>query len=136
MNVWRRVWITVGLVVAANGAAMPLRAETGPGKAVYLKYCSACHGETGKGDGVVSGFMRPRPTDLTQLAKKNNGEFPMIEVIHNIDGTQTVSAHGSGDMPVWGEIFRQEAAGQIVGESQVRAKSLLIAEYVRTLQVK
>ncbi|HUI26390.1 MAG TPA: c-type cytochrome [Candidatus Kryptonia bacterium] len=136
MKVWRRAWVTVGLVAALSGAAAPLRAETDPAKAAYLKYCSACHGETGKGDGVVSGFMQPRPTDLTQLAKKNGGQFPMTQVVRDIDGTQTVRAHGTREMPVWGEIFREATAGQIAGESQARVKSLLIAEHVRTLQMK
>ena len=29
-------------------------------KKVYQQYCAACHGSDGKGDGVVSGFMRPK----------------------------------------------------------------------------
>ena len=43
------------------------------GKTLYGRYCSACHGASGRGDGVVSQLMRPEPADLTQLAKKAGG---------------------------------------------------------------
>ena len=51
-------------------------ADADPGRAAYLKYCSACHGADGKGDGVASSAMRPKPADLTQLANAHGGKFP------------------------------------------------------------
>lgn len=35
------------------------------GCALYVKHCSSCHGETGKGDGPAAGALNPRPSDFT-----------------------------------------------------------------------
>ncbi|HVN84516.1 MAG TPA: c-type cytochrome [Candidatus Binatia bacterium] len=135
----KSMWgLFIGTAALTTLVAAPLRAETNQGKAAYLKYCSACHGESAKGDGVVSGFMQPKPTDLTQLAKQNHGEFPMLLVVQGIDGTKTVRAHGDSAMPVWGETFRREGVGASVmsPEANVRGKVMLIADYLRGIQEK
>ena len=107
-----------------------------PGAAMYLRYCGACHGEGGKGDGVVSGFLRPRPTDLTQIAKKAGGTYSSAHVVQLIDGTKTVRAHGDPDMPVWGEVFRQQSTVSLTRRVEAQGKLLLIAEYLRSIQEK
>ncbi len=117
--------VTVGAAEAGN-----------PGKALYLQYCSSCHGSGGQGDGVVAGFLTPKPTDITELAKKNGGKFPFVETMQQIDGTQTVRAHGDPTMPVWGESFRQELAATPDRQARVRGKLMLITEYVRSIQAK
>ena len=58
-----------------------------PGQAMYLRYCGACHGPAGKGDGIAGTFITPKPGDLTQIAKKNGGTFPFQGVPY-IDGTR------------------------------------------------
>ena len=116
--------------------AAPAPAQDNPAKTAYLRYCAACHGETGKGDGLVSTFLRPKPTDLTQIAKTHGGEFPTAWLTRVIDGRQEVGAHGKADMPVWGEVFREEAGEAPAAEAMVRSKVGLINEYVRTLQAK
>lgn len=121
-----------GLTLATAEAKEPIP----PARATYLRYCSACHGETGKGDGVVSHLMNPRPADLTQLAKKNKGEFPFVRVLRIIDGRETMRAHGDPDMPVWGEIFAQEVPGALQKEAAIRGKILLITEYIESIQEK
>jgi mono/diheme cytochrome c family protein len=117
------------------GGPLMARAQD-PARAAYLRYCSACHGETGKGDGVVSGFLRPKPTDLTQVAKQAGGSFPFMQVIESIDGTKTVRAHGDSDMPVWAEVFRMEGSAPIAQQAETRGKALLITEYVSRIQAK
>jgi mono/diheme cytochrome c family protein len=104
-------------------------------KAAYLKYCSACHGPGGKGDGVVSGFLQPRPTDLTQLAKKAGGKFAFVETMDAIDGTKAVPAHGDPTMPVWGEVFRREESG-VSPKARARGKLMLITKYIESVQQK
>ena len=106
------------------------------GKKLYARYCAACHGPDGKGDGVVSQFMRPKPADLTQLAKKAGGKFPFYEVVRTIDGRETVRAHGDPDMPVWGELFTKEAAGSPDRYAVARGKVVLITDYLETIQAK
>jgi hypothetical protein len=50
--------------------------------------------------------MRPKPANLTQIAKKN--AFPALRTMEIIDGRKTVRAHGDPDMPVWGEVLSEE----------------------------
>jgi len=126
---------SVGVLARASSVAGA--AEAGPpGKAMYRKYCAACHGETGKGDGVVSGFMQPKPTDLTQIAKKNGGQFPFMTVAEDIDGTNTIRAHGDPSMPVWGEVFRSDLPSSMARQSEIRGRIMLITEHVRSIQAK
>lgn len=131
------------LMMAAGAGALVLTAvptwagsPPPPAKKMYLKNCSACHGESGKGDGVVSGLMNPRPTDLTQLAKKNGGSFPYMEVFQVIDGRQTVRGHGDPDMPVWGDIFTSDAPESLNDQAVVRGRVMLITEYLESIQAK
>jgi len=72
------------------------------GKAEYRSNCAACHGIDGKGNGPVSKELKTRPTDLTVLAKKNNGVFPLDSVSKVIDGRESIGSHGTREMPIWG----------------------------------
>jgi mono/diheme cytochrome c family protein len=107
---------------------------TALGKSMYLTYCSACHGETGSGDGVVSGFMRPKPTDLTRLAEQAGGRFPFLQTMQVIDGSTTVRAHGDVDMPVWSEVFRDETTATMQRRAEVKGKLLIITEHLASIQ--
>ena len=113
----------VGNVLAANEAGRPL----------YLRYCAACHGREGRGDGPVAPALGEKPMDLTQLAAAHRGEFPMDAVVEAIDGTRTVRAHGVSEMPVWGEVFRPNPDSP-EQEARARDKVIAIADYLRSLQ--
>jgi mono/diheme cytochrome c family protein len=82
------------------------------GRLEYQGYCAVCHGENGKGDGIVSRFLLIKPADLTQLSKNNRGEFPFWRTYWTIDGRQEVRGHGSRVMPIWGNRFRSEEAAE------------------------
>ena len=71
-------------------------------KMEYQSSCAACHGMDGKGNGPVSDELKSRPTDLTLLAKNNNGVFPTSVLNEVIDGTRQTRAHGNSEMPIWG----------------------------------
>ncbi|HYC21841.1 MAG TPA: c-type cytochrome [Candidatus Bathyarchaeia archaeon] len=128
-----------GLIVAAAlvSAAPVARASEAANKQLYLKYCGSCHGPDGKGDGVLSGVLQTKPADLTQIAKKNGGEFPTAEVAKVINGSKTMRAHGDPDMPVWGEVFKQQASsGSSSRKSQAQAKIAFITAYIKSIQEK
>lgn len=119
------------------GSAVAAAEPPPPAKALYLRYCSACHGESGKGDGVVSSFLQPKATDLTKLTKGNHGTFPFVPVMQAIDGTKTIRAHGETNMPVWGESFRREIAdSSLQDQVRVRGRLMLITEYIESIQEK
>jgi mono/diheme cytochrome c family protein len=127
---------TIAFAAAANRATAAEDAQ--PGRALYLKYCSACHGTAGKGDGVAGSLMRPLPADLTTLAARHGGEFPMEQVVRTIDGRQALHAHGAPTMPVWGEVLSEELGSgdrqRPPIERRVQRRIFLIADYLRTIQ--
>jgi mono/diheme cytochrome c family protein len=75
------------------------------GKIEYQSNCASCHGIGAKGDGPMSTELKRRPTDLTVLAKRNNGVFPLNSVYRIIDGRDAIPSHGTREMPVWGYRF-------------------------------
>lgn len=79
------------------------------GKREFVRSCAACHGETGRGDGLVAGLLTVRPPDLTSIRKRHGGKFPASWVYRIIDGRNDLRAHGSEDMPIWGDRYRVDA---------------------------
>ena len=127
--------VLCGIMVLLPAAAVADQSSE-LGKKLYGRYCSACHGPGGKGDGVVSQFMQPKPPDLTQLAKKANGRFPFYDLVRIIDGRETVRAHGDSDMPVWGQMFTAEEGDSPDRHAVARGKVVLITDYLESIQVK
>jgi mono/diheme cytochrome c family protein len=121
------------LLLAAGSASL---AADDTSKAMYLKYCGACHGPSGKGDGIAGTFMRTKPTDLTQIAKRNGGEFPFRRTLEIIDGRKTIRAHGDPDMPVWGEVLDDRMAGDLHRRAMVKGTLTLIVDYIESIQGK
>jgi mono/diheme cytochrome c family protein len=53
-------------VARGEGKGRPLSAaDAAAGKQAYLRECSACHGERGRGDGPAAAHLLPRPRDFT-----------------------------------------------------------------------
>lgn len=132
------MWRTLALALSMSiGAASTCAADSAPpSKQMYLRYCGACHGPQGKGDGIAGTFIRPKPADLTEIAKKSGGEFPFMHVVDVIDGRNTVRAHGDADMPVWGEIFQEQANWDAARRVEMRGRIMLITDYLRAIQEK
>ncbi|MGH7810971.1 MAG: c-type cytochrome [Candidatus Binatia bacterium] len=124
--------LLIGFNVEAPSSA--LAADGDSGKQMYLRFCSSCHGADGKGKGPVARDLKVKVPDLTLLAKKKKGVYPLDDVMATIDGRRLVRGHGERDMPVWGENFRAEAEGKKYPELTSLLKAKIIAEYVATLQ--
>lgn len=103
------------------------------GKDMYLQYCAACHGKEGKGDGPAAKALKVPPTNLSALTSNNHGAFPDIRIARAIDGSDDLAAHGSRDMPIWGEVFNRMDAGGIAS-AKLRVQNL--TEYIKSLQAK
>lgn len=122
------------LVAALSTATLAARADEGveqSGKGRFLERCAVCHGASGKGDGPFATMMTSKPADLTQLAKKNNGEFPFGRVYDTVDGRNMLSAHGTKDMPIWGKELKGSGMG---GETNLRGQLVETLIYLRTIQ--
>ena len=126
-----------GLLLLASGAIAdaepdPLLAEMG--EPYFARYCSACHGPQGRGDGPVAETLRTRPPDLTQIASRRGGRFPDSEIAQRVDGRFAVPAHGSREMPVWGERFSEAVPEPDIGDEIARGKVILLVEYLKSIQ--
>src|SRR5262245_15765322 len=134
----RRALVSLAFLMLGAAAIATSAEQEPPGRQLYLRYCGACHGPQAKGDGVASSFMRPRPSDLTLLAKKHRGEFPLDIVVKTIDGRELPRVHGDPWMPVWGTVLSEEVASadkpKAAVEGKVQGRILAIAEYLRTIQ--
>lgn len=85
----------------------PLIIESMTGQDSFTFYCAPCHGADGKGDGAAAAALKTKPADLTLIVRRAGGTFPRQEIEAFVTGAgRPVPAHGSGDMPVWGPIFR------------------------------
>lgn len=60
------------------------------GRMLFKKYCTACHGDLGRGDGPATAALKPLPPDLSVMAPK-----------HPDGGLAWKIAHGRGAMPSW-----------------------------------
>lgn len=139
----RKVVAALGIFGLAAVAALgqttikkvPVSVRTSPvdAKASYTEYCAVCHGPAGRGDGPAAVALKKAPTDLTQLTKKNAGKFPDAKVSHYIAGEETVAAHGTRDMPVWGTVFHSiDAQDKTIDDLRVYN----LVEYIKTMQVE
>lgn len=109
-------------------------AQTTPGGAVFRTYCASCHGTSARGDGPLASAMKRKPANLTELAKRNGGQFPSDLVFRTIDGRQPVRGHGGPDMPVWGDVFsRSREAGD---EDRVKAVIQSLVNYLDSIQLR
>ncbi len=107
------------------------------GQLEYRSHCAQCHGTSGKGDGPVAAALTKKPADLTMLAKNSGGTFPQEKVTGYINGSETVTAHGTRAMPIWGMEFskgRPGAPGKSVG--QVNARIQMLVDYIKSIQEK
>ena len=78
--------------------------------------------------------MRKKPANLTEIAKRNGGEFPSDLVFRTIDGRQPVRGHGGPDMPVWGDAFeRSREAGD---QARVKAVIQSLVDYLESIQLR
>ncbi len=109
------------------------------GKREFDNNCAVCHGKDGKGGGPFVELLKRAPPDLTTMAKRNGGVFPLARAYEVIEGAGV--GHGTRDMPVWGQEYNVKAAEYYVDvpynpESYVRARILALAEYLNRLQAK
>jgi mono/diheme cytochrome c family protein len=101
------------------------------GDNLYGAYCASCHGVDATGNGPMAAWLKVQPSDLTRIAARNGGKFPLDRVDRIIAGEEALpSGHGTRAMPVWGPVFSQVTRDQDLGK--VRIDNL--ARYLRDIQ--
>lgn len=107
--------------------------ESGAG--LYMQYCASCHGVTAQGDGPAAPALLTPPSDLTRLEERHGQPLPMERLAAWIDGRNAVPAHGSREMPVWGErLYAGDRPDSPARDAARSGTILLILEYLDTQQ--
>ncbi|MCH7600558.1 MAG: cytochrome c [Myxococcales bacterium] len=66
-NITRILFLTAAIAILVPAAASA--GDAAAGKTIFDINCTTCHGMLGKGDGVLSAALNPKPRDLS------SGEF-------------------------------------------------------------
>ncbi len=84
----------------------PLMGDPEKGRDLYARYCRACHGDEGEGDGVMTSLVDMRPIDHTNPASMN--EISNLEMVRSIK-------NGKGNyMPAWKDIITEDEIEALV----------------------
>ena len=135
----RHVLVAIAAVATfATGAAAQTKVDQAPikpvpasdARAMFDNYCAVCHGKTGVGNGPAASALAKAPADLTRIAARNGGTYPETKVKRYIEGLDEVPAHGSRDMPMWGDLFRSLNRDT----AQIRVQAL--SDFLKGMQVK
>ncbi len=98
---------TVGLTTLIAVSIQAALAQQGDaieeGRLQFIEKCAVCHGQEGKGDGVLASSLNQQPADLTRLSESNGGTFPRTETFKKIwgRGDEIVSTHEMTEMPAF-----------------------------------
>lgn len=125
------------VLIAALLGGQALAQDDVIGRGEYMASCAPCHGADADGRGPMADFLTVKPTDLRTIAKRNDGDFPMLRMFEMIDGREGVAAHGGRTMPVWGGRYRaadDERYGPYAGELATRARILELVYYLASIQ--
>ena len=124
-------------VAFVTGCHAPMAGSAIPsydGAMLYRGHCASCHGITGAGDGPMVAQLNIPPIDLRTLSELNDGTFPRLAVMRQIDGRDQRIAHGTRDMPVWGWQFSQAENDDRDSALQASARINALADYLESIQ--
>ncbi len=131
--------VSMAAPAGAQVTDFPTFPDLAPDASEFMFSCSSCHGTDGKGAGFLARHFRDvDPGDLTQLAAKNGGVFPIEDVFAVIDGRNEVVTHGPRQMPVWGarymlEESRDGTPDELI-ELRVRNRINVLVQYLLSIQ--
>ncbi len=140
----RRAQATVGLfalllslVVVSRPAASDSaawRENLADGKQEYEENCVSCHGADGRGQGDLGQKLFKKPTDLTTIAARNEGQFPFQRIFEIIAGDTPVAGHETMHMPEYAD--RMKGDNFKPGYHQAHVRILQLTHYLESLQAK
>ncbi|RIK93010.1 MAG: hypothetical protein DCC71_24225 [Proteobacteria bacterium] len=110
--------------LASAGCERASNAELG--RVQFERYCESCH--------AIDGSSRGGAPDLRRLARKYGTPLPHDEIAAWIDGRRGSEAHGTRDMPVWGdELYETFPANE--STETVRTGTIhVLVEYLDSIQ--
>lgn len=109
------LWVlTLGvsiLLLLASLVEAATRGDPLEGRRLYLTFCFACHGKTGKGDGPFASRLPVKPRDHTDdqyMSQKSDQD------LFNAISGGGEAFHGSRFMPFWNKTFSEEQIWDLV----------------------
>jgi hypothetical protein len=124
--------------------AVGCTADTGPeevaraeGESLFAANCAACHGPNGQGDGLAVAGLSTQSADLTLIAERRDGVWPMLEVMSIIDG-YTKSTTPREDMPVITSLTEGPELEFDTGNGQVvtaPARLVALTRFIESIQM-
>jgi len=134
----RMAYFVVSILLILPGLAVSEMDSIG--KLEFQKNCAACHGLDGTGaNSPFLDFMKKAPPDLTLIVKNNDGVYPYKRIFAMIENPDRNRAHGSSDMPVWGDRYGMEVNEKIGSldpryAKEVEARILELVFYLASIQ--
>ena len=132
MNLFRHTLAAAALFAAASAQAQMI--DEYSGEETYMRFCAACHGASGRGDGPVAEGLPISVPDLTRLQARNGDKFKEELLRKIIDGREVVIVHGTRYMPVWGYEFWVEEGADDEARERVDLIVDNLVEYLRSIQ--
>lgn len=106
------------------------------GRALFLEHCAECHGIGGKGDGPSASGLATKPADLTRIAARRDGVWPMLQVMSIIDGYKELNDLREG-MPIIEDIVEGPMIDFDTGNGvpvPAPVRLVALAEYLESIQ--
>jgi hypothetical protein len=117
----------------AMGCSLEAQSE---GQSLYMENCASCHGVTGRGDGPAATGLRTPPADLTQIAARRDGVWPMLEVMSIVDGYSRRTLKRD-EMPIFDDFLDGDTIDVDTGnglKTPMSTKLIEMVNYLETLQ--
>jgi mono/diheme cytochrome c family protein len=110
--------------------------QTSPasGPQMYATYCAVCHGAKATGDGPAAAAMKTPPADLTTLSQRNHGAFPAAHVGTILQFGVETPAHGTSQMPIWGDLLASLHASSGDTSTVVHQRIVNLTSYLKQIQ--
>jgi len=135
----RNLLVATVVAMCSLAASVVAQPKLELGKRDFENKCAVCHGKDGKGAGPYAEQLKRSLPDLTTMAQRNGGIFPVTRTYESIEGAG--KGHGTRDMPVWGLDYTMQAT-EVLPElpynqaAFVRTRIMALLEYLNQLQVK
>ena len=117
----------------AMGCSLEIQPE---GQSLYIENCASCHGVTGRGDGPAATRLSTPPADLTQIAARRDGIWPILEVMSIIDGYSRRTLKRD-EMPIFDDFLEGDMIDVDTGngiKTPMQANLIEMVDYLETLQ--
>jgi mono/diheme cytochrome c family protein len=125
--------LSLAAMLSVSQTALSATDDVAEGHRYFIQYCASCHGQDGLGDGPVAKSLSRPPANLRMLGDKYGMPLPAHRIAELIDGRDSARAHGSHEMPVWGEKLYEMGQGER-GEYGIGEVIGKIIAYLDTIQ--